>query len=383
MNDVNEESVEMSHLEDAREHFPEGGVTTEGGEPEGVEKEGEEAGVVDPSKELLESIGFREKGDGESLEVKPETGKAGEDGDLNPPPEDSPNRAHWDELKTRKNEAVARVKELEAQLAERGDEPTTESLRARVKELEGENARFSSRLKELDFQSHPEYLRKFEEPIAEAKLELGELAKSEDVEVNVEALFTLKGKEFAAKVTEIMDQLTRFNGDEFSRVARNAQKVMQERDAVSAESEKFTQEANEQLQAQTREVFDRVGEKYNAAFQPLELPADADDSVKSQVAGYNSALAETAQVAEQIAFGSLDSEQLARIAHEAAQYRFLVARGMPQLAQNAGAKIAELQAELDAIKGAGPSYAPGGGGGEPQGVEEMGHMEAARVAFGR
>ena len=61
---------------------------------------------------------------------------------------------------------------------------------------------------------------------------------------------------------------------------------------------------------------------------------------------------------------------------------FLVSRGMPQLAPNAGARIAELQAELDAIKGAGPSYAPGGGGGEPQGVEEMGHMEAARRLFG-
>lgn len=32
---------------------------------------------------------------------------------------------------------------------------------------------------------------------------------------------------------------------------------------------------------------------------------------------------------------------------------------MPQLAQNAGAKIAELQADLDAIKGAGPGGAKG------------------------
>ena len=36
----------------------------------------------------------------------------------------------------------------------------------------------------------------------------------------------MKGRQFAEAVSDVVDQLTKFNGDEFSRLARDAHKVV-------------------------------------------------------------------------------------------------------------------------------------------------------------
>ena len=363
-----------THFEDAKSFFEE--------ESKEYEKKTKEKGSEDSSKgpqtqgeDLLSSIGVKLP----SVDSKEETKDATttvEDDDLAPPPEDSPNRANWDILKTRKNEAIARVQELEAQLAEKGDDASTEAMRSRLKELESENERFSTRLKELDFKSHPEYFNKYEQPIQNAQAELKALAKSEGLDVNVEALASLKGKEFAQKVDEVLEDLSRFNGAQFSEVARQLQKTIQERDTVSADSEQFIQQSNERFHAETRRIFDEVSSQYAETFTPLEIPDDASDEVKDQINAYNNDLSGVQGMAEQIAFGTMDNAQVARIANEAAQYRFMMSRGLPQLANNAGAKIAELQAELDGIKSAGPQYRQTSAS-NPKSMHEMSNEDAA------
>jgi len=372
----------QAHLDDAKEFF---------GEEESHEKK-KQTSESNPEKkteqqedsvqnELLNSIGVKvgEKEASNSEEKK----SSDDDDDLSPPPEDSSNRANWDILKTRKNEAVARVKELEAQLAEKSTEDaSSESLKARVKELETENEKYSSRLKELDFKSHPEYFNKYEKPIQDAQDSLKQIAAQEDVEINVEALSALKGKDFAQSVSETLDQLSRFNGDRFSTAAQQLLNVITERDAIAQDSEEFIQKSNEQFQAQTRAIFDEVSQQYAQTLTPLEAPADASTEVKDQVAAYNAELAQVGTVAEQLAFGQLDQKQISQMSHEAAQYRFLMARGLPQLANNAGAKIKALQEELDAIKSAGPKYSPRSSDSKSSSkMEDMSHEEAARLEF--
>lgn len=345
-----------------------------------TQQENVKEGSEDPQEDLLGSIGFN--GKPKEGEEKPSE-ESPTDDDYGEPPKESANRANWDKLKRHKEEAVAKVQRLEAELAERPDTAAAETLRARVKELEQQNAQFSAKLKEHDFKSHPEYFEKYEKPIKDAQERLKEIAAREEVEVNVEALSALTGKQYAEEVSGILDQLTKFSADEFSENARQLQRTIGERNSVAENADQFIQEANERFNAETRAIFDEVTTSYSETMSPLEVPDNAGDEVKGEVEAYNAALGETARVAEAIAFGQMDNRQIAQIANEAAQYRFLIEHGLPRLANNAGAKIAELTKELNAIKEAGPQYTPrkGSSKGGDYPMAELGHKEAAAMAF--
>jgi len=111
------------------------------------------------------------------------------------------------------------------------------------------------------------------------------------------------------------------------------------------------------------------------------VPEGADDAAKQHADAYNADLAEVPKIAEQIAFGQMDHQQLSQISNEAAHYRFVMTRVLPRLADNAGAKVAALQAELDAIKGAGPKYSPSDTTGASLTMDDMDHDQAAEAAF--
>jgi len=375
----NDESV-AAHLADAKAIFGEE-VKNEKKEQTTEESSKETSKPQEnAANELLKSVGINTGKE----EAKTEEKKPDDDSDLTPPPEDSDNRAHWNTLKERKNEALARVAELEKQLAERptGDDAAAESLKTRVKELETQNEQYSSRLKELDFKSHPEYFNQYEKPIQEAQDTLKQIADQEGVDINVEALSALKGKEFAESVSDTLEQLSRFNGDRFSSAAQQLLAKISERDAISENSEEFIQKANEEFQAQTRAIFDEVSGAYSQVLTPMEIPADADDATKVDIEAYNTELSNVAKVAEQLAFGNIGQQEVAQMANEAAQYRFLMSQGLQRMATNAAARIEALETELNAIKAAGPTYQPRTTSTQSTSMADLDHIEAARAAFG-
>lgn len=377
----NDESI-AAHLADAQAVFGEE-VKHETKKQTTKESSEETKPKENAADELLKSAGINPVKEEAKEEVKAEEKKPDDDSDLTPPPEDSDNRAHWNTLKERKNEALARVAELEKQLAERpaGDDAVAESLKARVKELETQNEQYSSRLKELDFKSHPEYFNQYEKPIQEAQDALKQIAAQEDVDINVEALSALKGKEFAEAVSDTLEQLSRFNGDRFSNAAQQLLAKISERDAVSENAEEFIQRSNEEFQAQTRAVFDQVSGAYSQILTPMEIPVDADDATKADIEAYNTQLANVSKVAEQLAFGNIGQQEVAQMANEAAQYRFLMSQGLQRMATNAAARIDALESELNAIKAAGPTYQPRTTQSKSTTMAELDHIEAARAAF--
>ena len=57
----------------------------------------------------------------------------------------------------------------------------------------------------------------------------------------------MKGRQFAEAVSDVVDQLTKFNGDEFSRLARDAHKVVMAAEKAGENSEEFIQKATEEF----------------------------------------------------------------------------------------------------------------------------------------
>ena len=200
-------------------------------------------------------------------------------------------------------------------------------------------------------------------------------------------ILQMKGRQFAEAVSDVVDQLTKFNGDEFSRLARDAHKVVMAAEKAGENSEEFIQKATEDFKARTRATFDEVGAEYGQLFGKAENPEGADDNLIAANQAYNEALEGVSQVAEGIAFGALDDRSMSQVAHESAMFRFLMSQGLPRVEQFASAQIAawdnqiaELNEELSQYKAAQPSYSPTGNT-KPiaSTIEDMGHQDAARL----
>ena len=114
------------------------------------------------------------------------------------PADGSKSRAGWDELKKRAADERKLRLDLEQKLKARETKGATpaadEATQARLTELEEQNRRYSERLKVLDLKSHPEFMEKYITPANRAKAALGEIAKSDELDLGVDQLIGLKGK---------------------------------------------------------------------------------------------------------------------------------------------------------------------------------------------
>ena len=131
---------------------------------------------------------------------------------LQAPPESSKSRAGWDELKKRASDERKLRLELEQKLKARDSKGASaaadEATLARLAELEQQNRQYSERLKVLDLKSHPEFTEKYLAPANRAKAALGEVAKSDELELDVEELVGLKGKALNTAVSGVMEKMT-------------------------------------------------------------------------------------------------------------------------------------------------------------------------------
>ena len=170
----------------------------------------------------------------------------------------------------------------------------------------------------------------------------------------------MKGRQFAEAVSDVVDQLTKFNGDEFSRLARDAHKVV-----MAAEKQGRTlrvySKSDRRLQSPHPRNLRRSRHEYGQLFGKAENPQGADDNLIAANQAYNEALEGVSQVAEGIAFGALDDRSMSQVAHESAMFRFLMSQGLPRVEQFASAQIAardnqiaELNEELSQYKAAQP-----------------------------
>lgn len=312
---------------------------------------------------------------------------------LQAPPENAKSRAGWDELKKRASEERKLRLELEAKLKSAPASSTVdEATKARLAELENQNKTYSERLKLLDLRSHPEFVAKYVQPAEQAKAAMENIAKTDEVEVNVGELLTMKGKALNRAVSEAMDQMTPYARVKFQAALDSYFATQTGAEQAIAQADETLKAMRQNGGARSRASFDEVAKNYSGAFLPAQVDEKAPDESKQAAAAYNAALASIGKQAETYAFGQIDEKGVADLSHKAALYEFTMNHGIPRIAALYGAelsardaKIAELETQVKALTGANPRISSGAGapsGGDAPPANET-HLDAARRYFGR
>ncbi|MFZ9725660.1 MAG: hypothetical protein ACO3EH_00505 [Ilumatobacteraceae bacterium] len=309
---------------------------------------------------------------------------------LQAPPENAKSRAGWDELKKRANEERKLRLELEQKLK---SSPTTstvdEATKARLAELEQQNKTYSEKLKVFDLKNHPDFVAKYVEPANAAKAALESIATTDEVEVNVAELLSLKGKALNRAVSEAMDQMTPYARVKFQSALDSYFSTQMNAEQALAQADQTLQSMRQTGGARSRASFDEVAQKYSGAFLPATVDEKAPDAA---AVAYNAALAAIGAQAETYAFGQIDERGVADLSHKAALYEFTMQHGIPRIASLYGAelsardaKIAELETQVKALTVANPSISSGSGAtpSENSSPSSESHLQAAGRYFQR
>lgn len=313
---------------------------------------------------------------------------------LQAPPENAKSRAGWDELKKRASEERRQRIELEQKLkAAPAASPVDEATKARLTELETQNKSYSERLKLLDLRSHPEFVAKFVAPAEQAKIAMATIAKTDEVEVNVEELVTMKGKALNTAVSQVMETMTPYARVKFQAALDSFFSAQAGAEQAVAQADETLKSMKQNGGARSRASFDSVARNYSDAFLAAPIDDKAPDADKQAVAAYNAALAGISKQAETYAFGQIDETGVADLSHKAALYEFTMNHGIPRIASLYGAaltardaKIAELETQVKALTKSSPSLSGGSGAGSPgDGAPPANesHADAARRYFQR
>ena len=315
---------------------------------------------------------------------------------LQAPPESSKSRAGWDELKKRASDERKLRLELEQKLKARDSKGASaaadEATLARLAELEQQNRQYSERLKVLDLKSHPEFTEKYLAPANRAKAALGEIAKSDELELDVEELVGLKGKALNTAVSGVMEKMTPYARVRFQSALDSYFSSKDAAEKAVAEADQFLSSVKKSSAARSRASFDAVAGSYRETFLPAEVDEKASDADKKSATTYNEALAGVTRQAEQYAFDQIDEQGAADLAHKAALYEFAMHHGIPRIASMYGAaisqrdsRISELEEQVKALTAASPRLDGGSGGGSigDGPAQSESHLDAARRYFQR
>lgn len=311
---------------------------------------------------------------------------------LQAPPENAKSRAGWDELKKRASEERKLRLELEAKLKTAPTSTVDEATKARLAELEQQNKTFSERLKVFDLKNHPEFVAKYVEPANMAKAAMENIAKTDEVDVNVGEILSMKGKALNAAVSEVMERMTPYARVKFQAALDSYFTAQTSAEQAMAQADQTLQTLRQNGGARSRASFDDVAKNYSEAFLPAAVDEKAPDADKQAVAAYNAALSSIGKQAETYAFGQIDERGVADLSHKAALYEFTMNHGIPRIAalygaelSKASARIAELETQVKALTGASPSVSSGAGAASadatPPAAET--HLQAASRYFGR
>ena len=312
------------------------------------------------------------------------------------PADGSKSRAGWDELKKRAADERKLRMDLEQKLKARDAKTSTpaadEATQARLAELEEQNRRYSERLKVLDLKSHPEFMEKYIAPANRAKAALGEIAKSDELELDVDELIGLKGKALNTAVSGVMEKMTPYARVRFQSALDSYFASKDAADKAVSEADQFLSSVKKASAARSRASFDAVAGGYRETFLPAAVDENASDTDRKSAATYNEALAGVTRQAEQYAFGQIDEKGAADLAHKAALYEFTMNHGIPRIASLYGAaisqkdsRIAELEGQVKALSAASPRLDGGSGGHSASDtpMQSESHLDAARKYFQR
>lgn len=280
---------------------------------------------------------------------------------------------HWkklkgerDELRRTRDELTGRFTSTEQEAKKLKTEQ--EALQAKLAEFDRiakEHKEYRERLSILDFQAMPEFRDKYEAPVKTARDEVEKALRLGKIEMSADALLALPETQRIDALGEIFGKITNpavqamLKDAMFAHLRYEHQRndALKNADAVRKQFEQQQLLARQQTQERNRSLFEREFETSTRDLRPLEVAADAPEAERQAVNAYNEGLKRLRQRAEGFAFGEMNDQQVSKVAIGAAAAEFLLTTAIPGMArehQAAQAKIAELQAKLDAIERARP-----------------------------
>lgn len=246
------------------------------------------------------------------------------------------------------------------------------------------------RLAVLDVQSHPEHQRKFAVPQKRALDDAQSLLADNMVEgaPDVASLLTKSRNDFSKTISELAAKMPVYDQSSFTSSMREAYRLHIEEKAVLATARELLPQLQAKSAQQQRKAFEATWAEFDGKVKPLPMPDNATNEQRAEVQAYNEALAGIKTTAEKNAFGRLDEKGVADLAAKAAALDFMATRAMPRMEREfASARnlIAELTAELAAIKGKKNPGTFTGPTGEPAAVDtsKMSIPELSKHMFGR
>lgn len=312
------------------------------------------------------------------------------------PAKDSKARAGWDTLKNLAKEERAKRAELDARLKElqekNVDKTVVEKMQARLTEVEKERNEFSEKMKILDIQSHPEYVEKYVKPQQAALASIQKTITEAAVEgfdlTAFQAATPKEQREMLASILPSLDPITQ--QDLVADYKRLSSAVAGAKEALT-NSTKTAEEFRSKLNASQKQIFDEVKSSYKSRFHPIPVPEGAAAEEVARIEAYNRELQEVVTRAETTALKTTSMADMARAAIDASMLQFVLGRGLPRIQEvysreikTRDTKIAELTAQVNAMKKAAPSFSPGSSGdgdGVVGTVSEMSHADAVKAAF--
>lgn len=314
------------------------------------------------------------------------------------PDEKSKHRADWDKMKAATSEhykartaAEQKLADLEKKLQARGPEQADEATKARIQQLESQIKSYDEKLKVYDLQSHPDFVKQYVEPKNNAVKSIKDALELEGVKsADVDQILTLEGKAFVDAVSKLLPELSEFNRQSVAQAFREAKNLSNAAKQALGNVDQLRQQYQQNFAARSRAAFDNVGKQFQDTLVAAEVPENATEEQKQEIATYNAELAALNKRAEALAFGETNEESVSAMAHKAVRLDFMANHALPRMfaafngaIASRDAQIEQMSAQIKELTAANPQLKGGAGEGDGGGEKKAptSHLEAAQGYF--
>ena len=301
-------------------------------EVESSNAESEEAEEIDPIQEALSILNEGNESENKEEKAVEEPQEQGEEIDNDPHLEylDDKGKLNWKRLKSEKVALEKEVKKLK-------ESPQAQSSNAEVDELRKQNEELSAKLKQADFQNHPDFINKIENPIRELSESLNQQIKKVDEGLDLRKLERMEESEMDISIDEIVDNLPKLKQHKFLDGMQSYFDLKVQKESMLENADQMNESYRNESIVRTKQAFDslydEITSEENLPLQKLEASSNASDEQIKEIEAYNTGIESIRSDAEKYVFDPLDDRKMSEVAFKAANYDFFVNHSAPRMEQ--------------------------------------------------
>lgn len=256
---------------------------------------------------------------------------------------------------------------------------------AEIERIKTEHKAAMDRLAILDLKNHPDFTRQYVEPKNKALATASEvLAYNGKEGVELVGLLGKSMKDFNAAVSEFTKDMNSADAATVAQSLREARTLHASEQAALSKSTELQAALKSKTALQQKQAFEEVAGTVTSALKRIEVTDTMDPEMKQAAAAYNQRLDNIRAAAEKRAFGPITERDVAAMAFESEQMALMRDHVIPGLEKRFAAQnavIADLTAQLEAVKGVRSPSTPAGDG--AQGETKKTRQQMLQEAYGR